>query len=177
MPTDLKEQKVAELAELFSNSPILITADYSGLPVGQMNEMRRSLQEQGVKFRVIKNSLALLAADASGKTALKEVIEGQTGIAFGGDEPTVPAKALSDFVRRTRSSLKILGAEFEGQALNPQQVSQLATLPSRDELVSQLLARMKSPMSGLVNVLNGPLGGLARVLQQHADNLAQQPAE
>jgi large subunit ribosomal protein L10 len=175
LPTEQKEQKVAELAELFSNSSILITADYSGIPVGQMNEMRRSLQEQGVKFRVIKNSLALLAADAAGKPALKEVIERQTGIAFGDGEPTVPAKALSEFIRRTRSSMKILGAELDGQALNPEQVSQLATLPSRDELLSQLFARMKSPMSGLVNVLNGPLAGLARVLQQHADNLAQQP--
>ena len=176
MPTELKEQKVAELAELFSNSSILITADYSGLPVGQMNEMRRALQAEGVKFRVIKNSLALLAADASGKPALKEVIEGQTGIAFGDGEPTVPAKALSDYIRRSRSALKILGAEFEGQALNPQQITQLATLPSKDQLVSLLLARMKSPMSGLVNVLNGPLGGLARVLKQHADNLAQETA-
>lgn len=177
MPTELKEQKVAELAELFTNSSILITANYSGLPVGQMNEMRRSLQEQGVKFLVIKNSLAYLAADASGKSALKDVIEGQTGIAFGDGEPTVPAKALSEYIRRTRSSLKILGAELDGQALSPQQVTQLATLPSRDELISQLMARMKSPISGLVNVLNGPLGGLARVLQQHADNLAQQTAE
>ena len=177
MPTELKEQKVAELMELFTNSSILITTSYSGLPVGQMNEMRRALQEQGVKFRVIKNSLALLAADASGKTALKGVIEGQTGIAFGDGEPTVPAKALSDYIRRTRSRLKILGAEFEGRALTPEQVGQLATLPSKDQLISQLLARLKSPISGLVNVLNGPLAGLARVLKQHADNLAQQSTD
>ena len=177
MPTAQKEQEVADLAELFTNSSILITADYSGLAVGQMNEMRRALQEQGVKFRVIKNSLAYLAADAAGKSALKDVIEGQTGIAFGDGEPTVPAKALSDFIRRTRYSLKILGAELDGEALNPAQVSQLAALPSRDELISQLLSRLQSPISGLVHVLNGPLGGLARVLQQHADNLAQQQAE
>lgn len=174
MPTAEKERGVEILAEIFGSSSILITADYSGLPVGQMNEMRRALQEQGVKFRVIKNSLAFLAADAAGKPALKEVIEGPTGIAFFEGEPTVPAKALADFVRRTRSPLKIIGAELDGQVLDPQQVNQLATLPSRDELISQLLARMQGPIAGLVNVLNGPLGGLARVLNQHANNLAQQ---
>lgn len=177
MPTAQKEQEVAKLAELFSNSSILITADYSGLASGQMNEMRRALQEQNVKFRVIKNSLAYLAADAAGKAALKDVIDGQTGIAYGDGEPTVPARALSDFIRRTRYSLKILGAELDGQALNPQQVSDLATLPSKDELISQLLSRLQSPISGLVHVLNGPLAGLARVLRQHADNLAKEQAE
>ena len=174
MPTTDKARQVEELAERFRRSKIVITADYTGLGVGQMTELRRALRDKDVEFRVIKNSLALMAADAAGKPEVKEVIEGPTGIAFGYGDATIPAKALTDFIRANRSPLTIRGAELDGQVLDTQQVQQLASLPGRDELVAQLLSRMMSPISGLVYVLNGPIAGLARVLQQHADNLATQ---
>jgi large subunit ribosomal protein L10 len=165
---------VEELAERFSRSTIVITTDYTGLGVDQMTELRRALRERDVEFRVIKNSLALLAADAAGKPEVKEVIEGPTGIAFGYGDASVPAKALADFIRTTKYALTIRGAELDGRVLDTEQVQQLARLPGRDELMAQLLSRMQSPITGLVQVLNGPIAGLARVLRQHADNLAQQ---
>lgn len=174
MPTADKARQVEELAERFSRSTIVITTDYTGLDVGQMTELRRALRERDVEFRVIKNSLALMAADAAGKPEVKEVIDGPTGIAFGYGDATVPARALADYIRATRSPLTIRGAELDGQVLDARQVQQLASLPGKDELVAQLLSRMLSPISGLVYVLNGPIAGLARVLQQHADNLAKQ---
>lgn len=174
MPTTDKARQVEELAERFSRSTIVITTDYTGLGVDQMTELRRALRERDVEFRVIKNSLALLAADAAGKPEVKEVIEGPTGIAFGYGDASVPAKALADFIRTTKSALTIRGAELDGRVLDTEQVQQLARLPGRDELVAQLLSLMQSPITGLVYVLNGPISGLARVLRQHADNLAQQ---
>ena len=174
MPTADKARQVEELAERFSRSTIVITTDYTGLDVGQMTELRRALRERDVEFRVIKNSLALMAADAAGKPEVKEVIDGPTGIAFGYGDATVPARALADYIRATRSPLTIRGAELDGQVLDARQVQQLASLPGKDELVAQLLSRMLSPISGLVYVLNGPIAGLARVLQRHADNLAKQ---
>ena len=174
MPTADKARQVEELAERFSRSTIVITTDYTGLDVGQMTELRRALRERDVEFRVIKNSLALMAADAAGKPEVKEVIDGPTGIAFGYGDATVPARALADYIRATRSPLTIRGAELDGQVLDARQVQQLASLPGKDELVAQLLSRMLSPISGLVHVLNGPIVGLAPVLQQHADNLAKQ---
>jgi len=174
VPTTDKARQVEELAERFSRSTIVITTDYTGLGVDQMTELRRALRERDVEFRVIKNSLALLAADAAGKPEVKEVIEGPTGIAFGYGDASVPAKALADFIRTTKSALTIRGAELDGRVLDTEQVQQLARLPGRDELVAQLLSLMQSPITGLVYVLNGPISGLARVLRQHADNLAQQ---
>jgi len=174
VPTAHKVKQVEELADRFSRSTIVITTDYTGLGVGQMTELRRAMREKDVEFRVIKNSLALMAADVAGKPEVKEVIEGPTGIAFGYGDASVPAKALADFIRVTRSALTIRGAELDGRVLDTQQVQQLASLPAKDELVAMLLSRMQAPISGLVNVLNGPIAGLARVLQQHADNLAQQ---
>jgi len=174
VPTTDKIRHVEELADRFNRSAIVITTDYTGLGVAQMTELRRVLREKDIEFRVVKNSLALMAADTAGKPEIKEVIEGPTGIAFGYGDATAPAKALADYIRTTRSTLTIRGAEMDGRVLDTRQVQQLASLPGRDELVAQLLSRMQSPISGLVNVLNGPIAGLARVLQQHADNLVQQ---
>lgn len=176
MPTQEKVEAVDFLADKFDRSTIVITTDYTGLPVGDMTALRRALREAGVEYRVIKNTLAYLAADKVGRPAIKDVIKGPTGIAFGYGEVADPAKALSGFIRSARSSLKIRGAEMEGRTLSPEEVERLAALPTRDELVAQLLMRMNGPIGGLVNVLNGPIAGLARVLQGRADNLSSQEA-
>ena len=176
MPTQAKFEAVELLKDKFERSSIVITTNYSGLPVSEMTELRRALREADVEYRIIKNSLAYIAADQAGKPAIKEVINGPTGIAFGYEDPLAPAKALSGFIRSNRSSLAILGGEMDGKALTSEQVDQLATMPGREELVAQLLMRMNGPAAGLVNVLNGTIAGLARVLQGHVDNLQQQEA-
>ena len=176
MPTQAKVDAVNNLAEKFEKSAIIITTNYSGLPVGEMTELRRALREAGVEYRVIKNTLAFLAADQAGKPAVKDIIDGPTGIAFGYGEPTEPAKALSGFIRSNRSALTIQGGELDGRALSGEDVERLAAMPTRDELVAILLMRMNGPISGLVNVLNGPIAGLARVLQGRIDNLQEQEA-
>jgi large subunit ribosomal protein L10 len=176
VPTQAKVDAVNILAEKFEKSAIVITTNYAGLPVGQMTELRRALREAGVEYRVIKNTLAFLAADQAGRPAVKDVIDGPTGIAFGYGEPTEPAKALSGFIRSTRSALTIQGGELDGRALSSDDVQRLADMPTRDVLVATLLMRMNAPISGLVNVLNGPIAGLARVLQGRIDNLQEQEA-
>ncbi len=176
MPTQAKFEAVELLKDKFERSSIVITTNYSGLPVSEMTELRRALREANVEYRIIKNTLAYIAADQAGKPALKEVIEGPTGIAFGYDDPLEPARALAGFIRANRSALAIRGGEMDGQALSVEQVNQLATMPGREDLVAQLLMRMNGPVTGLVNVLNGPIAGLARVIQGHVDNLQQQEA-
>ncbi len=176
MPTQAKVEAVNSLAEKFEKSGIVITTNYAGLPVDEMTELRRALREAGVEYRIIKNTLAFLAADQAGRPAVKDVIDGPTGIAFGYGEPTEPAKALNSYIRANRSALTIQGGELDGQALSSEDVQRLADLPSRDELVATMLMRMNAPISGLVNVLNGPLAGLARVLQGHIDSMQGQEA-
>ena len=177
MPTDRKVKAVQDIQGWLNGATIVISTNYSGMPVTDITALRRALREKDVSYKVVKNSLAYLAADGSGLPELKEIIQGPSAIAFGYGEPTDPAKALSDFIRQTRAPLEIRGAVLEGRVLDAAQVEQLASLPSKDDLVALLLARMQSPVSGLVNVLNGPISGLARVLQGHIDNLQDQPAE
>ena len=177
MPTERKMQAVQDMTEWLDGATIVISTDYAGLPVTDMTALRRALREKDVRYKVVKNTLAYIAADNVGKPELKEIIQGPSAIAFGYGEPTDPAKALADFIRETRSPLEIRGAVLDGRVLDGSQVEQLANLPSKDELVAQMLSRMQSPISGLVNVLNGPIAGLARVLQGRIDQIEEQPAE
>ena len=144
------------------------------MSVGAMTDMRRALRDKDVEFRVVKNSLVYLAAEAAGKPLVRDIVEGPTGIAFGYTDPVEPAKALSDFVSSTRSPLKIRGGVMGDRALTAEEVATLASLPSKDELISILLGRLQGPISGLAYVLNAPIASLARVMQRRAEAVGQE---
>ena len=169
MPTESNIKLVEQLRGLIERCTVAITTDYTGLSVDAMNELRRELREKGIQFRVVKNTLTHLAAEAAGKPEFKEIVEGPTGIAFGYGDPVEPAKALAQYIRVSRSPLRIRGGLMDGRVLSSEDVAALAALPSRDELVARLLGQLQAPISGLVTVLNGPISGLARVLQAHID--------
>jgi large subunit ribosomal protein L10 len=169
VPTDRKLKEVEELRELFEKSSAIVTADHSGVKVGQMTELRRSLREQGVKFRIVKNRLTKLAAEAAGLPAVMEVVEGPTAMAIGFEDPVTPAKALTEFMTRSRVALKIRGGLLGDRALSAAEVMELSALPSKEQLLAKLLGQMNAPITGLAMVLNGPVAALTRVLQRHVD--------
>lgn len=177
MPTEKKVKAVQDIQDWLDGATIVISTNYSGLPVSDITGLRRALREKEVRYKVVKNTLAYLAADAAGKPELKRIIQGPSAIAFGYGEPTDPARAIADFIRENRSALQIRGALLDGDVLDGAQVQQLANLPGKDVLLAQLLGQIQAPVSGLVNVLSGPISGLARVLQGRIDNLQEQPSE
>ena len=157
-----------------SQCTVAISTDHSGMNVGSMTDLRRALRNRGVQFRVVKNTLAHRAADVADRPALKQIIEGPTGIAFGYGEPTEPAKALTEFIRSTRSPLRIRGGVMDNRVLTSQEVDRLATLPSREELIGRLMGQLQAPVSRLVFTLQGPISGLARVLQGRIESLPKE---
>jgi|SaaInl4_135m_RNA_FD_contig_71_847145_length_4999_multi_4_in_0_out_0_2 large subunit ribosomal protein L10 len=169
MPTAKKEQDISALEKRISDSTIAIATDYTGLSVTDMTALRRSLRGQGVDFRVVKNTLTYRAAESAGKPELKDVVQGPTGVAFGYGEVTESAKALTEFIRETRSALKVRGAVMGNRLLNPAEVEALGKLPSKDVLIAKLAGQLQGGISGLVYVLSAPISGLARVLQAHVD--------
>ena len=171
MPTEAKREAVADLSERLRRAAIVIATDFSGLKVNQMTELRNRLREQGVEYRVVKNRIASIAAGESGVEAFHDLLEGVTGVVLGYDDPIAAAKAVSDFVRQTRADLKVRKGVMDGALLSEAQVVTLAALPGRDELIARLLGQMNAPISGLVNVLSGPIRGLAIVLQRRAEQL------
>ena len=174
MPTEKKIEAVKEIQEWMKDTSIIITTNYSGMAVGQMTALRRVMRESDVRYKVVKNTLTYLAADAANQPLLKEIVQGPTAIAFGYADPIEPARALSEYITSSRSALEILGALMDGRLLTAAEIDVLAKLPSKDVLIAQLMGQLQGPVAGLARVLSGPLTGFARVLQQHSENLAQQ---
>lgn len=173
MVREEKVRAVEELAELLSRSTLVVLADYRGLSVSDMASLRKRLREQGVEFRVVKNTLTGFAAEKTGKHRLKEALVGPTAAAFSGGDETAAARALVDFERTSRT-FKIKGGLLGQRLLNPEDVSTLAALPPRPVLLSQAVAGLQSPISGLVGVLSGLLGGLIGTLDARRRQLEEQ---
>ena len=169
MPTQKKSDSVERLKGLFEKCSVAVTTDPTDMDVGMMTDLRRALREAGVEYRVVKNRLAYLAAEAAENPALKEVIQGPTGIAFGYEDPTDPARALVKYIQETRSPLKIKGAVLGDRALAADEVMWLSQLPSREILIARLMGQLNGPVAGLARVLNGPVAGLATVLQRRTE--------
>ena len=172
MPAERKIREVEELSSLMESCTVAVVADYSGMDVNAMTELRRALRGRNVKFRVVKNRLAHLAADAAGKPQLKEIVNGPAGIAFGYDDPVEPARALTEFIIGTRAPMKIGGGLLGDRSLSSEEVAALAALPPRDELLGKLLGQLQSPITSFVYVLAGPMSSLARLLQKRIESLA-----
>jgi large subunit ribosomal protein L10 len=164
VPTPEKEEQVRQIKELIETSTVAIATNNNGMSVGDMTELRRVLRENGVRLRVVKNSLAHIAADEAGAPAVKDIVTGPTGIAFGFDDPALAAKALTEHLATSRIPMTIIGGYLGGRSLTPDQVDSLAKLPSKEVLVAQVLGQLQAPIAGLVGTLQAPMRNLAYVL-------------
>lgn len=173
MGKEKKAKIIDGLEEDFSKCTVGILTDYRGLPTAQLTAVRRKLQETGGDYKVVKNTLARLAATRTGKENLVSSLEGPTAIAFGYDDITAPAKALSAYLRESKIKLEIKGGFVGDTVLSPQQVASLSTLPSREVLIAKVLGGMNAPISGLVNCLASPIRGLMGVLQAQIKQLEE----
>ena len=171
MPTEAKREAVVDLAERLGRASIVIATDFSGLSVNQMTELRHRLREQGVEYKVVKNRIAALAADQSGVSVFRGILEGATGVVLGYGEPVTAAKIVDEYVKQTRSEMKIRKGVMDGALLTEAQVSAIAALPPKDQLLANLLGQLNAPITGLVNVMSGTVRGLAIVLQRRAEQL------
>jgi large subunit ribosomal protein L10 len=166
MNVDEKRKVVEKLAERMRGVDSMIVADYRGLTVTQIADVRSALREAGASFAVAKNTLARRAAEEAGQPLLVEMLQGPTAIAFVVDDPAAVAKKLSEVARQTRI-LAVRGAVLEGKALSADEVRQLGDLPSRDVLRAQVVGAVASPIQGAYNVLAAPLREFLVVLDQY----------
>jgi large subunit ribosomal protein L10 len=164
MPSQKNLDAVERLKETLERSPVVIGTDYGGLNVAVMTELRRGLRQRGLEYRVVKNTLAGVAAEEIGRPQIKEVLRGATGLVLSDGDPTEAARALADFLRTSRIVLPVLGAVVEGQVVSAEDVGTLAALPPKPVLMAQLLGQLSGVMGRMVVVLNGPARGLATVL-------------
>ena len=176
MATEKKEQQVQEIADRLGRCTIAIATDYRGLAMPEMTALRRKLRDAGVEYRVIKNTLARLAAEQTGSQPLVEYLEGPTAIAFGYGEETEPAKALVDHIRQERSVLIVKGGIMGERSLASTDVNVLATLPSKQELIAKTAGALVGPIFALQSVLSAQVRGLVTALSARVDQLQEETA-
>jgi large subunit ribosomal protein L10 len=160
-----KEQAVHDIRERFSRMTSAVFLDFAGMTVEEVNQLRGVFREKGIDYRVVKNTLVRKAiGDAPYAAGLRETLRGVTGIAWSYEEPSAAARVVKNFVK-DNEKLKVKAGLLEGQVLDAKAVeNQLATLPSKDEARSMLLATMMAPAQRFVMLLNAPAREFVGVL-------------
>jgi len=173
MPTEKKIETVEELRERIQRCTIAIAADFRGLTVSEMSTLRRQLRQAGVELRVVKNRLFRLAAQAAGQPQAAELAEGPTAVAFGYGDVVAPAKAITEYVRSARNAFTPRKAFLEGQLLAERDISDLASLPSKEILAGRLAGALQAPVARLAGLLASALvNPPGRLLIDSVHNLA-----
>jgi large subunit ribosomal protein L10 len=170
-----KERVVAELTERLRTTETLLVADYRGLTMPQIDELRSKLIEHGARFAVVKNTLTRRAAEAAGSDTLLALLEGPTAIAFleSGGDPVAVAKALVDAARETRV-LEVRGGMLEGRPIEAAEIESLAKLPPLDVLRGQVLATVIAPLTGILALFTAPLQDLYGLIDARIEQLEAQ---
>ena len=175
MKKEDKERVVAELTERLRSTETLLVADYRGLTMPQIDDLRSKLIEHGARFSVVKNTLTRRAAEAAGSDTLLALLEGPTAIAFleSDGDPVAVAKALVDAARQTRV-LEVRGGLLEGRPIEAAEIDALAKLPPLDALRSQVLAAVIGPVTGIVALFTAPLQDLYGLIDARIEQLEAQ---
>ena len=163
MPTTEKIESVERLKETISESRSIVLADFSGIDVAAVTELRNKLREASVTYEVVKNRLAKRAIEDAGIDGLSGYLTGPTAMAFAVEDPLAPAQVLQKFID-DGGKIAIKSGLLDGEVMTPDQVKALALLPSREELLATTVGTIQGPLAGLVRVLNGLLSNMVGVV-------------
>jgi large subunit ribosomal protein L10 len=176
MPRPEKVQAVAEIKERLAQAEAVFVAEYSGLSVTEQQQLRRGLKEAGGEFKVVKMTLARLAASELGHDDLLEMLVGPTGLAFASGDAAVAAKALRDF-GKDHDRLVIKGALLGAEVLPPERVSQLADLEPRDVLLARVAGVLQAPMATMAGLLAAMPRAMANMVLQLIERMPAAEAD
>src|SRR3954449_3300571 len=178
MKREQKEQVVEELTARLKAADTLLVADYRGLSMPQIDELRSRLLESGARFTVVKNTLTRRAAEAAGTGGLLTLLDGPSAIAFleAEGDMVAAAKALADAARET-NVLEIRGGIMQGRTVTAEEVQTLAKPPPADVLRGQVLGAIVAPLTALAGWLNAPLQNLVGLIDARIEQLGGEEAE
>lgn len=165
---EAKKAIVEEVAEVAGNSPSAVAAEYRGLSVSDMTELRQSARDAGIYLRVVRNTLARRALEDTSFDCMREGLVGQLILAFSRDEPGAAAKVIRDFAKQNDKLIVKLVA-LEGKLLQPSDIDALASLPSKEQAISMLMGIMMAPVASLARTLAEPHAKLVRTVKAVAD--------
>lgn len=149
---EIKEPKINEIKELFSDAASVVIVDYRGLTVAQDTELRKTAREAGVKYKVYKNTYIRRAIEGTDLESLGEYLEGPTAVAVSKDDATAPARIIAGFAKKA-DKLEIKGGIVEGTPYDAKGIEAISKIPSREELLSKLLGSLQSPVTNFARVI------------------------
>ena len=150
---ELKQPIVAEISEYIKDAQSVVLVDYRGLTVEQDTELRKQLREEGITYKVYKNTMMNFAFKGTDFEALAPYLEGPSAIAISSTDATAPARVLAKFAK-TADALEIKGGVVEGIAYDAKGIASIASIPSREELLSKFLGSIQSPITNFARVMN-----------------------
>ena len=173
MPLTLESKKavVEEVHSIARDSHSLVAAEYRGMSVAEMSELRARAKQANVYLRVVRNTLTRRAFEDTDFECASERLAGPLVLAFSRDEPSAAARVVKDF-SRTNDKLVVRFLAFDGKALEASEIDLLANLPTRDEALAQLMSVLLAPLTKLVRTLAEPHAGLVRVLDAYRERQA-----
>lgn len=173
MATERKREQVALLEERLGRASITIGIDYRGLSVKDMQQLRRGIRAEApeTELRVIKNTLWRRAAEGAGEPDAADLAEEATAMLFGFGDLTDAPKALQKYSREARLEIPVRGVYVEGRLEDGSQVSALANVPSRPELMAKVAGGLNSPIAGLAGVLSAVFRDVAAIVEARAEQL------
>jgi large subunit ribosomal protein L10 len=170
MATESKSSIVMDLAQIIVKSNIIVLADYRGVSTPQLTALRRRLKGVNSEIKIVKNTLARLAAKNSGKEELAKSLVGPTAITFGYGDVTAPVKTLVSY-QMEAEGFTIKGGLLGNKMYNKEQIVTLATLPSREVLLGHILGQMNAPISMFIGALASPMRGFIGILQARINQM------
>lgn len=175
MNIETKKQFVQQLQERMEKSKVVILTDYKGLDVAAMTDLRSKLREANVEYEVVKNTMLRRAAEGTDVAVINDHFKGPSAIALSYDDPVAPAKVLIDFAK-SNDKLEIKIGVLNGQVVDAAGIKALSSLPSREELLAQVLSAMIAVPTSFVRALNDVPRRMVNVVQAIKDQKEQQAA-
>lgn len=152
-----RNQKIETLERMFGSAIGIYLTDINRIDVEKMNQLRKDFRKEGLQYLVVKNKLAKIALERSGKSDMAPYLQGPIGIVFAEDEATVPARVIRDFQKQNKELLEVKAVYVEGALLPGSECDRLADIPSREVLLAQMLGCLKAPVQKMAGSLNGIL--------------------
>jgi large subunit ribosomal protein L10 len=171
MPTAKKGAVLSDLEDKVGRATVTISTAYRGMKVADMTTLRRRMREAGIEVEVVKNTLFRIASERAGRPEITQIVDGPTAILFSYGDIAAAAKAITEYVRTARTSLAIQGAYLDGEILKPAQVSDLASLPSKDQLIAQFVGGMQSPIQTFAGLITGVVREFAGLIDARAQQM------
>ncbi|RLE39038.1 50S ribosomal protein L10 [Candidatus Acetothermia bacterium] len=166
MPTQAKIEEVNRLKDMFERASALVLADYRGLTANEMVELRERFTKSGLEFRVVKDTLARIAAEQAGLKGLADLFTGPVGVAVGYDDPVLAFKLAEECRKTYTPRYNLKGGVFQGEIVPEEEIERYSKLPSREELLAKLAMLLQSPMRALAVMLKAKIRELAVVLNE-----------